>query len=205
MAQNSMDLFSFFPTSHNYYYSGVIPSTPLITASERLNLLPVPSVARIIQPANEDTALFFLQSVLKTGAHLPAVKWTTLVKLLWDSPPNPGPFYRVFREWSASGSSRNIKSLVDALLCHYGAFDTIKNPYPSTIQALARRLSSKASVATLEDRQRQRGQWSAHSFPPFNCCGGSGRWWCGCTSSPRSQQPPSGSSRSGGCCQQLGG
>ena len=59
-------------------------------ASERLNLLPVPSVARIIQPANEDTALFFLQSVLKTGAHLPAGKWSTLAKLLWgDSPPKP--------------------------------------------------------------------------------------------------------------------
>ena len=26
MARNSMDLFSFLPTSHNYYYSGVIPS-----------------------------------------------------------------------------------------------------------------------------------------------------------------------------------
>jgi hypothetical protein len=63
----------------------------------------VPSVARITLPANEDTALFILQSVLKTGAHLPAVKWHSLVKLLWNSPPNPGPFYRVFREWTASG------------------------------------------------------------------------------------------------------
>ena len=53
-------------------------------ASERFNLTPVPSVARIIQLANKDTALFFLQSVLKTGAHLPAGKWTNLVKLLWD-------------------------------------------------------------------------------------------------------------------------
>jgi hypothetical protein len=41
----------------------------------------MPSVARIIQPANEDTALFILQSVLKTGAHLPAGKWTTLASL----------------------------------------------------------------------------------------------------------------------------
>jgi len=42
MAQNSMDLFSLLPTSHNYY-SGVIPSIPSIMASERLNLPPVPS------------------------------------------------------------------------------------------------------------------------------------------------------------------
>jgi hypothetical protein len=95
-------------------------------ASGRLNLPPVPSVARITQPANEDTALFILQSTLKTGAHLPAVKWHTLAKLLWDSSQNTGPF---------SGQSRNIKSLVDPLLRHYGEFDTIENPYPSTIQA----------------------------------------------------------------------
>ncbi len=106
-------------------------------ASERLNLPPVPSAAQIIQPINEDTALFILQSVLKTGAHLPAGKWVTLVKLLWDAPPNPGPFYGVFREWTPSGRSRNIKLLVDALLHHYGEFDSIENPYPSTIQALA--------------------------------------------------------------------
>jgi len=124
-------------------------------ASERLNLPPVPSVARITQPINEDIALFILQSILKTGVHLPAGKWTTLVKLLWDSPPNPGPFYHVFREWTASWRSRNIKSLVDALLRHYGEFDTIKNPYPSTIQALARHLSSEVAVATLEDCQRR--------------------------------------------------
>ena len=136
MARSSMDLFSLLPTSHNYY-SRVIPSIPSIMASERLNLPPVPSVARITLPANEDTALFILQSVLKTGAHLPAGKWSTLAKLLWDSPPNPGPFYHVFREWTASGRSRNIRSLVDALLRHYGEFDTIENPYPSTIQALA--------------------------------------------------------------------
>jgi hypothetical protein len=30
------------------------------------------------------------------------------------------------------------------------------------------------------------------------------RWWCDCPP-PRSQQPPSGSSWSSGCCQQLGG
>ena len=124
-------------------------------ASERLNLPPVPSVARITQSANEDTALFILQPVLKTGAHLPSVKWHSLVKLLWDPPPNSGPFYPVFREWTASGHSRNIRLLVDAILRHYGEFDTIENPYPSTIQALARRLSSKAAVATLEDRQRR--------------------------------------------------
>jgi hypothetical protein len=123
-------------------------------ASERLSLPPVPSAARIIQPANEDTALFILQSVLKTGAHLPSGKWSNLVKLLWDSPPKPGPFYRVFREWTASGRSRNIKALVDVLLRHYGDFDTLENPDPSTIQALAKRLSNEAAVSTLEDRQR---------------------------------------------------
>ena len=154
MARNSMYLFSLLPTSHNYY-SGVIRSIPSIMASERLNLPPVPSVARIIQPANEDTAPFILQSVLKTGAHLPAGKWSSLAQLLWDSPPNPGPFYRVFREWTATGHSRNIKLLVEALLRHYGEFDTIENPYPSTIQAFARRLSSEAAVATLEVRQRR--------------------------------------------------
>jgi len=124
-------------------------------ASEHLNLPPVLSAARIIQPANEDTALFILQAVLKTGVHLPAGKWATLVKLLWDSPPNPGPFYRVFREWTPSGRSRNIKILVEALLRHYGEFDSVENPYPSAIQALAKRLSSEAAVATLEDRQRR--------------------------------------------------
>ena len=133
-------------------YCIILPPT---MASERLNLPPVPSVARIIQPANEDTALFILQSVLKTGAHLPAGKWMNLVKLLWDSPPNPGPFYHVFREWTASGRSRNIKALVEVLLLHYGEFDTLDNPYASTIQALAKRLSNEAAVATLEVRQRR--------------------------------------------------
>ena len=75
MAQNSMDLFSLLPTTSHNYYSGVIRSIPSIMASGRLNLPPVPSVARITQPANEDTALFILRSVLKTGAHLPAGKW----------------------------------------------------------------------------------------------------------------------------------
>ena len=56
MAQNSMDLFSLLPTTSHNYYSGVIRSIPSIMASERLNLPPVPSVARITQPANEDTA-----------------------------------------------------------------------------------------------------------------------------------------------------
>ena len=133
-------------------YCIILPPT---MASERLNLPPVPSVARIIQPANEDTALFILQSVLKTGTHLHAGKWTNLVKLLWDSSPNPGPFYHVFREWTASGRSRNIKALVEVLLRHYGELDTLKNPFPSTIQALAKRLSNEAAVATLEDRQRR--------------------------------------------------
>jgi hypothetical protein len=85
---------------------------------------------------------------------LPAGKWTTLVKLLRDFPRNPGPFYRVYREWSKSGHSRNIKAIVEALLRHYGVFDSLKNPYPSTIQALARCLSSEAAVVILEDRQR---------------------------------------------------
>ena len=133
-------------------YHIILPPT---MASKRLNLPPVPSVARITQPANEDTALFILQSVLKTGAHLPAGKYMNLIKLLWDSPPNPGPFYRVFREWTASGRSRNIKALVEVLLRHYGEFDTLENPYPSTIQALAKRLSDEAAVATLEVRQRR--------------------------------------------------
>ena len=124
-------------------------------ASECLNLPPVPSVTHIIQLANEDTALFILQSVLKTGAHLPAGKWSSLAQLLWDPPPNPGPFYCVFREWTATGHSRNIKLLVEALLRHYGEFDTIENPYPSTIQALARHISSEVAVATLEVRQRR--------------------------------------------------
>jgi len=109
MVRNSMVLFSLLPTSPNYY-SGVIPSILPIMASEHLNLPPGLSVTCIIQPANEDTALFILQSILKTGAHLPAGKWTILVKLLWDSPPNPGPFYHVFRELTASGHSRNISS-----------------------------------------------------------------------------------------------
>jgi hypothetical protein len=55
-------------------------------AVERLSLPHVPSAAHIIQPANKVTALLILQSVLKTGSHLPAGKWVTLVKLLWDPP-----------------------------------------------------------------------------------------------------------------------
>ena len=46
MAQNSLDLFSLLPTSHNFY-SGVIPSIPPIMVSERLNLPPVPSITHI--------------------------------------------------------------------------------------------------------------------------------------------------------------
>ena len=52
---------------------------------EFLNLPPVLSASHIIQPTNEDTALSILLSVLKTGTHLPADKWTTLVKLLLAS------------------------------------------------------------------------------------------------------------------------
>jgi hypothetical protein len=101
------------------------------------------------------SSFFILQSIPKTRAHLPAGKWTNPINLLWDSPPNPGPFYHVFREWTASGHSRNINALVDVLLCHYGEFDTLENPYPSTIQALAKCLSNEAAVATLKDRQRR--------------------------------------------------
>ena len=64
-------------------------------------------------------------------------------------PLNRGPFYRVYREWTATGHSRNNRLLVEALLCHYGEFNTLENPYPFTIQALARRLSREAAVATL--------------------------------------------------------
>jgi hypothetical protein len=149
MAQNSISLSSPHLTSPE---SSLAYSPPTM-AAKHLNLPPVPSATRIIQLANKDTTLFILQSILKTGAHLLSGKWVTLFKLLWDSPQNPGPFYHVYREWTASGCSWNIRVLVKALLHHYGEFDTLKNPYPSTIQALARRLSSKAAVATLEDRQ----------------------------------------------------
>ena len=62
MARNSMDLFSLLPTTSHNYYSGVIPSIPfiMVMASERLNLPPVASDARITHPANKDTALFIL-------------------------------------------------------------------------------------------------------------------------------------------------
>jgi hypothetical protein len=85
-----------------------------------MSLPTVPNAARIILPPNEDTALFILQSVQKTGVHMPPGKWDTLVRLLWDSPLNQGPFYSVYREWAKSGSSRNIRVVVDALFCHYG-------------------------------------------------------------------------------------
>jgi hypothetical protein len=87
----------------------------------------VPSATRIIQPVNKDTALIILQSVLKSGFHKPPNKWMTLVRLLWETPPNQGPFYRVYREWSETGHSRNIRLIVDALLHHYGDFDPLKN------------------------------------------------------------------------------
>ena len=45
--------------------------------------------------------------------------------------------------------------LVDALFRHYGEFDPFEVPYPSTIQALAKRLNSEAAAAILEDRQRR--------------------------------------------------
>jgi hypothetical protein len=106
-------------------------------ATQHLNLPPVPSTARMIQPVNGDTALITLQSVLKSGSNKPPNKWVTLVRLLWETPPNQGLFYGVYREWSETGHSRNIR-IVDALLCHYGDFDPLKNPYPSIIQALAR-------------------------------------------------------------------
>ena len=104
----------------------------------------------MIQPTHEDSALIILWSVLKSGSHK---KWM-LVRLIWVTPPNQGPFNHVYREWSVSGCSRNIRLIVDALIHHYGDFNPLKNPYPSTIQALVRRLSSKkAAVATLEDCQ----------------------------------------------------
>ena len=76
MARNSLSLS--YMSQLRRIYCIILPPT---MASKRLNLPPVPSVACIIQPANEDTALFIRQSVLKTGAHLPAGKWTNLVKL----------------------------------------------------------------------------------------------------------------------------
>jgi hypothetical protein len=57
-------------------------------ASERLNLPPVSSAThRIIQPANEDTALFLLQCVQKTGAHFTFAFWQMVnpVHLLWGA------------------------------------------------------------------------------------------------------------------------
>ncbi len=123
-------------------------------ATQCLNLPPVPSAARMIQPANKDTALMILQSVLKSGSHKPPNKWVMLVQLLWETPPNQGPFYCVYREWCETGCSTNIRLIVDALLRHYGDFDPLENPYPSTIQTLARRLSSKAGITTLEDGQQ---------------------------------------------------
>jgi hypothetical protein len=86
-------------------------------ASERLDLPPVPSVARIIQPANEDTALFILQSVLKTGAHLPAGKWSSLAQLLWDSPPTQVPF----TVSSGSGRQLGIPGTSSCLLKRFSA------------------------------------------------------------------------------------
>jgi hypothetical protein len=96
-------------------------------ATQHLNLPPVLSAARIIQPVNKDTALIILQSVLKSGSHKPPNKWMMLVRLLWETLPNQGPFYHVYREWSETGSSRNIRLIVEALLCHYGDFDPLEN------------------------------------------------------------------------------
>jgi hypothetical protein len=96
-------------------------------ATQRLNLSPVPSATQIIQPVNKDTALIVLQSVLKSGSHKPPNKWMTLVRLLWETHPNQGPFYRVYREWSETGCSRNIRLIVGALLRHYGDFDPLEN------------------------------------------------------------------------------
>jgi hypothetical protein len=63
-------------------------TSPFNMVTQRLNLPPVPSAAQIIQPVNEDTALIVLQSVLKSGSHKPPNKWVTLVRLLWETPPN---------------------------------------------------------------------------------------------------------------------
>jgi hypothetical protein len=41
--------------------------------------------------------------------------------------PKSSPFYRVYREWSETGHSRNIRLIVDALLRHYGDFDPLEN------------------------------------------------------------------------------
>ena len=63
---------------------------------------------RIVQHTNKVTAFIILQSVLKSGAHKPSNKWVALVKLLWVSPPNQGPLFRVYREWSKSGVPRTL-------------------------------------------------------------------------------------------------
>jgi len=112
-----------------------------------MSLPPVPRAARIILPPNEDTAIFILKSVQKTGVHMPPGKWATLVRLLWDSPPNQGPFYNVYREWTESGRARNIRVVVDALFRHYGDYENLEHPYPSAVQVLARRLSIEATMA----------------------------------------------------------
>jgi hypothetical protein len=97
---------------------------------------PVPSAARIIILAYKETALFILWSIQRTGAHLPNVTWITLVNSLWEPPPNQGPFYGVYREWTPTGYSRNIKLLVDAIFNHYGDYDHEDNPFPLVTQVL---------------------------------------------------------------------
>ncbi len=115
---------------------------------------PAPSAARIVLPAYKETALFILRSVQRTGAHLPNVTWITLGNSLWEPPPNQGPFYGVYREWTPTGRSWNIRSLVDAIFNHYGDYDHDDNPFPLVTQALARQLRSKALEANRKEQQR---------------------------------------------------
>ena len=118
-------------------------------------LPPVPSAARIILPRNQDTALFILRSVQSTRAHERYGGMTNLAESLWEPPPNQGPFYGVYREWSETNRPRNIGRLVDTLLLHYGVYELIDNPYPSIIQALARQLRIEKEEYERQTRLRR--------------------------------------------------
>ncbi len=89
-----------FPPPPNTHSSIITSCSPFNMATQSLNLPPVPSATRMNQPTNEDNAIIILQSVLvlKSGSHKPPNKWVTLARLLWETLPNQGPFYHVYRE-----------------------------------------------------------------------------------------------------------
>ena len=118
-----------------------------MAAKDSLSLSLLSSNCTIVAPACNDVALVILQGILKLNAHLPSSarsqSWPDLKRLLCElDPPNPGPFHFLFRQWSKTQRSMNMKERVLALLSFHNDIDPSEG-HVSTLWSLAKHLKDK--------------------------------------------------------------